>query len=152
MYIYKNYPQVLKTILAVGVMLILTACKQDFILLDADNTAVGNGILEVSANSPYPVHVKINDREFSGNWKSTRVYEAAEAKRHRLLGSRSYGEYMQGNARDQLKHGQANLTDQNGTEMVCDFYYRGQPKSGSCNLDGTVLKLVVPTLENENNP
>ena len=138
--------------LAVGMLLTLTACKQDFILRDANNAIVGNGTLEVSANFPSPAHVDINGRKFLGNWRATRVFEADVAKRHRLLGTRSYAEYMQGNARDQLLHGQANLTDQNGTEMVCDFYYRGQPKSGSCNLEGTVLKLAVPTPEDENNP
>lgn len=131
--------------LAVGMLLTLTACKQDYILRDADNTIVGKGTLEVSANFPSPAHIDINGRRFSGSWSATRVYEADVAKRRRLLGTRSYEEYMQGNARDQLWHGQANLKDQNGTEMTCDFYYRGQPKSGSCKVDGTVLKLAVPS-------
>lgn len=148
MNIYKIFTQTGKIMLAVGMLLTLTACKQDYFLRDANNTIVGTGILEVSANFPSPAYADMNGRKFSGNWSATRVYETDVAKRHRLLGTRSYAEYMQGNARDQLWHGQANLTDQNGTEMVCDFYYRGQPKSGSCNLEGAVLKLAVPS-ENE---
>ena len=27
--------------------------------------------------------------------------------------------------------------------MVCDFYYRAQPESGNCSVDGDVLKLVM---------
>ncbi len=144
MNIYKTLTQTGKAMLAVGMLLTLAACKQDFTLRDANNAIVGSGTLEVSANAPSPAYVDMNGRKFSGNWSATRVYEADVAKRHRLLGTRSYEEYMQGNARDQLRHGQANLTDQNGTEMVCDFYYRGQPKSGSCNLEGAILKLEVP--------
>ena len=145
MNIYKIFTQPGKIMLAVGMLLILTACKQDYLLRDANNTIVGTGTLEVSANFPSPAYVDMNGRKFSGSWKATRVYEADVAKRHRLLGTRSYEEYMQGNARDQLWHSQANLTDQNGTKMVCDFYYRGQPKSGSCNLEGAIFKLSIPS-------
>lgn len=144
MNIYKILTQTGRVMLAVGMLLPLAACKQDFTLRDANNTIVGTGTLEVSANAPSPAYVDMSGRKFSGSWSATRVYEADVAKRHRLLGTRSYEEYMQGNARDQLRHGQANLADQNGTEMVCDFYYLGQPKSGSCNLEGAVFKLSIP--------
>ena len=89
-----------KAILAVGALLMLTACQQNFTLLDADNVIVGNGTLEVRANFPAPAHVAINGKEFSGSWSASKVYEADVAKRHRLISSRSYEAYMQGNTQD----------------------------------------------------
>ena len=141
MNIYKIVIQTGKAILAAGFLLTLTACKLDLTLLDSDNVMVGNGTLEVRASFPSPAHVVMNGKEFAGTWSATKVYEEDVAKRHRLLGARSYEEYMQGNARDQLWHGRAVLTAQDSTEMVCDFYYRAQPESGNCSVDGDVMKL-----------
>ena len=130
-----------KVILAVSILLTLTACKQNLTLSDANNVIVGNGTLEVSANSPSPVKISIDGKEFSGTWSATKVYEEDVAKRHRLISTRSYDAYMQGNTPDQLRHGRAVLAAQDGTELTCDFYYRGQPKAGECNIDGKELKL-----------
>lgn len=143
MTICKIITQTGKAILVVSILLTLAACKHDLTLSDANDVIVGNGTFEVSANSPSPAHVVLNGKEFTGTWNTTKVYEEDVAKRHRLISSRSYDTYMQGNAPDQLRLGHAVMTAQDGTEMTCDFYYRAQPKAGKCNVDGKELKLTL---------
>lgn len=143
MNIYNKMTATSKVLLTVATLLSLTACKRDFNLLNADDIVVGNGSLEITANSPSPAHVVINGKEFSGTWNATKVYEADVAKRHRLISTRSYQAYMLGQSTDQLRYGRAVLTAQDGTEVVCEFYYRAQPKSGNCSLDGNNLKLIL---------
>jgi hypothetical protein len=128
-------------LLTIGSLLLLSACHQEFTLLDSHNLIVGNGSLESSANSPSPVKAVINGKVFTGIWKAENVYEADMAKMHRLLGTRASNEYLIGNSSHQLKHGQALLTAQDGTHMECDFDYRTQPVSGSCNIDQSVLTI-----------
>lgn len=131
-----------KSVLAISAMLFLTACKQDIALLDADNKVVGNGVLEVSANFPSPIKISMEGKEFSGTWTRKKIYEAEVAKRHRLISTRSYEEYMRGDSIDQLHLGQAVLTAQDGAEMACEFYYRAQPKEGICKINGKEQKLT----------
>ncbi len=132
-----------KSVLAISVMLFLTACKQDIALLDADNKIVGKGVLEVSANFPSPVKISTGGKEFSGTWTRKKIYEEDVAKRHRLISTRSYDEYMRGDSADQLYLGQAVLAAKDGAAIACEFYYRTQPKEGICKIDGAELKLTL---------
>ncbi len=141
---YNKLITVGKTVMAVSMLLILTACKQDFTLQDTDGVIVGIGALEFNANFPAPAYFTINERKFSGSWSSDKVYEEDLAKRHRLISSRSYDAYMQGNTADQLRHGHAAMAAQDGAKMECDFYYRTRPKLVDCNVDGRLLKLTMP--------
>lgn len=133
----------IKTIFAVGTILLLTACQKDFALLNNEKAHVGKVTLEIDANFPSPVRATVNEKEFSGNWRAAKVYEAGLEKKYRLLGGAAYGNYKVGNARDQLYKGRANLTTRDGTEMTCDFYYRAQPISGHCRVDGNILELTL---------
>lgn len=124
---------------AVAAILALTACQESVTLLGKDNAVLGNGTIEPNG----AVHVLLSGKEFSGIWKSTDIYDEETAKRHRLAGTRSYEAYMLGNTPDQLRHGHAVLTAQDGTEVICDVLYHGQPRLGNCIIDGESLELVI---------
>lgn len=132
-----------KFLLIVSAISLLTACKQDIALLDTDNTVVGKGVLEITASFPSPIKLAMDGKEFSGTWSRKKIYEAEVAKRHRLISTRSYEEYMRGDSRDQLYLGQASLTAQDGSVMACEFYYRAQPKEGTCKTGDKDLKLSL---------
>ena len=104
-------------------MLMLSACQYDFSLIGADNSVIGKGTLEISANFPSPAHALITGKEFIGTWRVSKVYEPRAARRH------------------QLWHGHAVLIALDDAEMVCDFYYRSQPSSGNCSVDGESFRL-----------
>jgi len=76
----------------------------------------------IDANFPSPVRVNLNGKEFSGDWKESKIYEV-------------------GNAQDQLHQGTANLKANDGSEMACNFKYRSALESGACSLNGEVFKL-----------
>lgn len=130
-----------KSVAAICLVLLLTACKQDITLFDANNAVVGNGVLEISANFPSPIRISMDGQEFSGTWARKKIYEAEIAKRHRLISTRSYAEYMRGDSANQLYLGHTILKAKDGTEMKCDFYYRTQPKAGQCTVDGIRLTI-----------
>lgn len=121
--------------------LLLAACQRDFVLVNQQNMVVGEATLEIDANFPSPARVYLNGKEFSGDWKASKVYEASLAKKYRLLGGAAYEAYKAGNARDQLHQGTANLKANDGSEMACNFKYRSAIESGTCNLNGEVFKL-----------
>lgn len=131
----------IKTVVAIGSLLMLTACHQEFSLLDANNTVVGKGSIETSAEYPAPVTAEVNGKKYSGTWQSTKVYEPNMAKMHRHLSTRSYDEYMRGDSSHQLKHGTANMSAEDGTQVECDFYYRSQPESGDCLMGDVSLTI-----------
>lgn len=112
-------------------------------MLDTNGDNVGKGKLEVNVNSPSLAFFTIEGKSYSGKWSAEKVYEGDLAKRHRLISSRSYASYMQGNSEDQLKHGHAVLTSDGGTQIECDFYYRTHPKVLDCNIDGRVMNLIL---------
>lgn len=121
----------------------VTACKHDFALFDTHGTVVGKGQLEVTVNSPSPAFFIIEGKRYSGSWTTEKVYEKDLAKQHRLISTKSYASYMQGNSEDQLKHGHAVLTSDVGTQIECDFHYRIHPKDLDCNIDGRVMNLIM---------
>lgn len=122
-------------------MLLLAACHQEFILRDANNAVVGQGSIETSVEYPSPVTAVVSGKQFSGTWRASKEYEPEMAKMHRHLSTRSYEEYMRGDSAHQLRHGTANLTAEDGTQLECDFYYRTEPESGDCSLDGNTLTI-----------
>jgi hypothetical protein len=132
-----------KYIFSITIVLTVTACHQDFTLLDTNGDTVGKGKLEVNANSPTLAFFTIEGNTYSGSWSTEKVYEGDLAKRHRLISSRSYASYMQGNSEDQLKHGHAVLTSDVGKQIECDFYYRIHPKVLDCNFDGRMMNLIM---------
>ena len=141
----KAYEKVFLTgkfILATFVMLALTACQEDVSLLSENGAVIGKGTLVISASST-SVNFIINNKAFTGSWKTTNAYDSEDEKRYQLMGSRSYEIYTMGNAPDQLRLARAQLVAQDGTEMTCDFYYRRQPRLGNCNMAGEPLKLVM---------
>lgn len=95
----------------------------------------------IDANFPSPVRVNLNGKEFSGDWKASKIYEASLAKKYGLLGDAAYKTYKVGNAQDQLHQGTANLKANDGSEMACNFKYRSALESGACSLNGEVFKL-----------
>lgn len=139
MKIHNKIARSTKIILAVGLMITLAACHEEFTLHDANMAIVGKGSIETDANFPSPIAATVNGKNFSGTWSATKVYEPDMAKMHRHISSRSYNEYMRGDSEHQLSHGQANLTAQDGSKLECDFYYRARPESGDCKTDGINL-------------
>ncbi len=132
-----------KFVIAISLLLTVTACHRDFALLDTNGATVGKGNLEVNANSPSPAQFTIDNKNFSGTWSIDKLYESELAKRHRLISSNSYATYMQGNSEDQLKHGHAVLSAADGTQMECDFYYRTQPKFIDCIIGSRTIKMIM---------
>jgi hypothetical protein len=128
---------------SVALMLFLSGCKEQVILHDATGKIVGDGVLQVTALFPSPVHLSLGGKEFSGNWDRENIYEADVAKARRKLGERAYLTYIEGKDPSQLRHGEANLVSSDGSEMHCDFYYRDRPDQGNCKLDGQELTFVV---------
>ncbi|MGC2166368.1 MAG: hypothetical protein WA632_10170 [Gallionella sp.] len=126
-----------------ALMLLLSGCKEQVVLHDAAGKIVGNGVLQVTALFPSPVHLSLGGKEYSGNWDRENIYEADVAKARRKLGERAYMSYIEGNDPAQLRHGQANLLSSDGSEMHCDFYYRDKPDQGNCDLDGKQLTFMV---------
>ena len=132
-----------KIVIGISIFLTVTACQRDFTLLDTNGVIVGKGKLVLNANSPSPVYFTIEEKSFSGSWSTDKVYEADLAKRHRQISTSSYATYMQGNSDDQLKHGHAELTSEDGAQMECEFFYRTQPKFLDCKVDGQIMKLII---------
>lgn len=130
-------------IVSAVVILSLCGCKDQLLLQDPSGKVVGKGVLQVTALFPSPVKLSLDGKEYSGNWDRENVYEADMAKSRRKLSERAYMRYMEGNDAAQLRHGVANLVSIDGSEMHCDFYYRGKPDQGSCKLDGKQLTLMV---------
>lgn len=126
-----------------ALMLSLCGCTDQLMLQDPAGKAVGKGVLQVTALFPSPIHVSLDGKEYVGNWDSENVYEAEVARSRRRLSERAYMTYIEGNDANQLKHGEASLVSSDGSEMHCDFYYRGKPDQGRCNLDGKQLTLRV---------
>lgn len=131
------------TLMVFVLVLCLPGCKKDFDLLNESGQTVGKGVLEITANFPSPAHLMLDGKEYEGVWRVTKVYEASLAKSRRLLSNRAYTTYIIGNDPAQLKHGHASLSAGDGSKVECNFDYRGEPKSGSCDIDGKQLKLTV---------
>lgn len=81
-----------RNILAAASLLLLTACHQEFTLLDANKAVVGQGSIETSAEYPAPVTAVVNGKKFAGTWRASKEYEPEMAKMHRHLSTRSYEE------------------------------------------------------------
>jgi hypothetical protein len=121
----------------------LAGCKEDLTLFDDSGKVVGKGVLEVTAIFPSPVRLMLDSKEYTGLWSAEKIYEAGLAKSRRLISDRAYMSYKAGNDPAQLKHGHANLTAGDNSKIQCDFYYRGRPSEGSCDMEGKRLKLTV---------
>jgi hypothetical protein len=134
------------SLLAAFAILGLAGCQEDFSLLDDSGKVVGKGVLEITANFPSPAHLLMGGKEYAGSWSAQKIYERSLAKVRHHLSDRAYVAYEIGNDPAQLKHGHANLTAGDGSKIQCDFYYRGQPAKGSCDMDGKRLQLTVQRL------
>lgn len=130
-------------IMTTCVVLVLSACQEDVVLLGENGVVIGKGTLVTNLNPPSLVSFTINGKAYTGSWRITNVYDPKDEKRYKLMGSRSYENYMAGNAPDQLKIAHAELLAEDGTGMTCDFSYRRQPKEGSCSAGGKTLKLIM---------
>lgn len=121
----------------------LSGCKEDIALLDDSGKIVGIGVLEITANFPSPAHLLFDGKEYTGFWNRAKIYEANLAKSRRLISDRAYTAYELGNDPTQLKHGYASFIAGDSLKIQCDFYYRDQPRMGSCDFDGKQLKLTM---------
>jgi len=129
-----------KFIFAAFVVYALTGCQEEtFTLLSKDGQVLGSGTIDASGLA----HVHLSGTEYTGNWKTSNIYDEALAKRHRLAGTRSYEAYMLGNTPDQLQHGHALLTSSDGAELICDVFYQRQPRLGNCIINGESLELSI---------
>jgi len=133
----------IKKSLLISLLLTLTACEDEFNLHYANNENIGKLKLQVTANFPSPAYAIVNGMEFAGEWDRAKIYEADIAKRHRLVGTKSYAEYMRGSSADQLNQGHATLVAKNNTKLECNFVYRSQFQSGSCSLNDDDQKIIM---------
>jgi hypothetical protein len=122
-------------------VLCLAGCKEDIALLDSGGKVVGNGALEITADFPSPARLVLDGKVYTGLWSMSNIYEADLARSRRLIGHRAYTAYATGNDPRQLKHGHASLVAGDGSNIRCDFYFRGLPVKGSCDEDGKQLRL-----------
>ncbi len=130
-------------LISAALMLALCGCSDQLMLRDPSGKVVGKGVLQVTALFPSPVRLSLNGKDYSGNWDSKNIYEADMARSRRKLSERAYMTYMEGNDSAQLRHGEASMVSSDGSEMHCDFYYRGKPDQGNCKMDGKQLTLMV---------
>jgi len=130
-------------LLSTILVICLVGCKKDVALLDDGGQVVGKGVFEITASFPSPGHLVLDGKEYTGDWRATKVYESSMAKSRRLRSARAYRNYMIGNDAAQLKHGHASLIADDGSKIQCDYYYRHQSGTGSCDVDGRQLKLTV---------
>ncbi len=113
-------------------------------MMNGNGEVIGDGVLEITANYPFPIHLSMFGKEYVGLWHAARVHEDRLAMSRRRLSLHAYVTYEAGNDPAQLEHGYASLAAADGSEIQCDFYYRGLlPGKGSCEVDGKKVQLTV---------
>lgn len=130
-------------LLAALFVICLAGCKEDITLLDDNGKVIGKGMLEITANFPSPAHLTLAGKKYTGFWNVEKIYEEGLARSRHLISDRAFAAYEIGNDPDQLKHGRADLSSADGSKIQCDFYYRSQPGTGSCDVGGRQLILRV---------
>lgn len=139
----------LKITFAMILLFSLAGCQEKTItLLGKDSVELGHGTIQQNGVT----HVLLNNKEYAGNWKSENIWDEKTAQRHRLDGSRPYEAYLSGISTDQVRHGHAVLTSQDGTEIFCDATYQSQPVIGKCIIGGESYELLINQLSEETTP
>lgn len=123
------------------VLVILAGCTHDVSLSSPDGKAIGQARLEFDAHHSGSIALRMGDVDYRGGFTEQKVDEGGRIAEAYGLNSRKYKEYRQGNG-NYLWRGKAILQSENGTEMQCEFTYRGTRGMGTCRSENDTFDFV----------